>query len=164
MYFLIEGIRLSVWETKDINIGGTGLTNINFASISNIKFIDTMKYYQTSLGKLASMMTDIEKNRVEVLTKQFLMQHRYFSKTWLMLTEKLKSQVLKIIVRGKGVIPYKKIDAIDSSQKEPEYGIFFSKEEFFSTLKGQAVNVDDHDNSKKLFILLKRRNLSDLND
>ena len=164
MYFLIEGIRLSVWETKDINIGGTGLTNINFASISNIKFIDTMKYYQTSLGKLASMMTDIEKNRVEVLTKQFLMQHRYFSKTWLMLTEKLKSQVLKIIVRGKGVIPYKKIDAIDSSQKEPEYGIFFSNEEFFSTLKGQAVNVDDHDNSKKLFILLKRRNLSDLND
>ena len=43
-----------------------------------------MKYYQTSLGKLASTLTDIEKNGVEVLTKQFLMQHRYFSKTWLM--------------------------------------------------------------------------------
>ena len=43
MYFLLKGIRLSVWETKDINIGGTGLTNTDFASISNIKFIDTMK-------------------------------------------------------------------------------------------------------------------------
>ena len=146
MYFLIKGIRLSVWETKDINIGGTGPTNINFASISNIKLIDTMKYYQTSLGKLASMMTNIEENRVEVLTKQFLMQYRCFSKTFLTLTEKQNNQVLKIIVRGKGVIPYKKIDPVDASQKEPEYGIFFSKEEFFSTLKRQAVNVDDHDN------------------
>ena len=25
MYFLIKGIRLSVWETKDINIGRKGL-------------------------------------------------------------------------------------------------------------------------------------------
>ena len=98
-------IRLSVWETKDFNTGRTGLTNINFASIDNIKFIDTMKYYQTSLGKLASMLTDIEKNRVEVLTKQFLIQRRYFSKTWLMLTEKQKNKFLMIIVRGKGVIP-----------------------------------------------------------
>ena len=164
MYFLIKGTRLSVWKTKDINIDRTGLTNINVASIDNIKFIDTMKYNQTSLGKLASMLTDIEKNRVEVLIKQFLMQHRYFSKIWLMLTEKQKNQVLKIIVSGKGVIPYKKIDAIDALQKEPEDGIFFSKEEFFSTLKGQAVNDDDYENSKKLFILLKMRNLSDLND
>ena len=61
MYFLIKGITLSVWETKDINIGGNGLTNINFASIGNIKFIDIMEYYQTSLGKLASTLTDIEK-------------------------------------------------------------------------------------------------------
>ena len=41
---------------------------------------------------------------------------------------------------------------------------FFSEEEFFSTLKGQSVNKEDYDNSKKLFILLKMRNLSDLND
>ena len=51
-------------------------------------------------------------------------------------------------------------------QKEPEDGIFFSKEEFVSTLKGQAVNDDDDDyeNSKKLFILLKMWNFPDLND
>ena len=89
------------------------------------------------------------------ICKQFLIQHRYFSKTWLKLTEKQKNQVLKIIVSGKGVIPDEKIDAIDALQKEPEDGIFFSKEEFFSTLKGQAVNDDDYENSKKMFILLK---------
>ena len=49
-------------------------------------------------------------------------------------------------------------------QKEPEDGIFFSKEEFFSTLKGQAVNDDGYENSKKMFILWKMWNLSDLND
>ena len=94
--------------------------------------------------------------------KQFLIQHRYFSKTWLKLTEKQKNQVLKIIVSAIGVIPSKKIDGIDALQKEPEDGIFFSKEEFFSTLKGQGVNDDDYENSKKLFILLKIWNLSDL--
>ena len=38
------------------------------------------------------------------------------------------------------------------------------KGESFSTLKGQAVNDDDYENSKKFFVLLKMQNLSDLND
>ena len=80
MFFLIKGIRLLVWETKDINIGGTGLTNITYTSIGNIKFIDTMKYNQTSLGQLATTLTDDEKIKVETLTKQFLMQRRYFQR------------------------------------------------------------------------------------
>ena len=40
-----------------------------------------MKYYLTSLGKLASTMTEKEKNNAELLVKQFLMQHECFSKT-----------------------------------------------------------------------------------
>ena len=81
-----------------------------------------------------------------------------------MLTEKQKNQVLKIIVSGKGVIPYEKIDAIDALQKEPEDRIFLLKEEFFSKLKGKAVNDDDYEILKKMFILLKMQNTSDLND
>ena len=62
MFILIKGIRLSVWATKDVNIGGTGLTNIDFASITNqLKFIDTMKYFPTSLGQLPSTLDDVEK-------------------------------------------------------------------------------------------------------
>ena len=41
---------------------------------------------------------------------------------------------------------------------------FFSKDEFFSTLKGKNVDDESYENAKKLFILLKMRNLSDLND
>ena len=62
MFFLIKGIRLSVWGTKNVNIGRTGLTNINFASIgTQVKLINTMKYFLTSLGQLAITLDDVEK-------------------------------------------------------------------------------------------------------
>ena len=63
---MLKEIELLVWETKDINMGGINLTNINYSTIRNIKFIDTMKCYLTSLGKLASTMTGKEKNNAEL--------------------------------------------------------------------------------------------------
>ena len=45
-----------------------------------------------------------------------------------------------------------------------EFFFFLEEEEFFSTPKRQSVNKEDYDNSKKLFILLKMRNHSDLNN
>lgn len=80
-FFLIKQIQLSVWGTEDINIGGIGLTNINFASIvTQVKFISMMKYFSTSLGQLASTLDKVEKARVEKLTLQLLNQNIYFSK------------------------------------------------------------------------------------
>ena len=62
MFFLIKGIRHSVWGRKDVNIVGTGLTNISFVSISTqVKFIDTMKHFMTSLGQLANTLDGVEK-------------------------------------------------------------------------------------------------------
>ena len=92
------------------------------------------------------------------------MQHQFFSKTWLTLSQSQKTELIKIIVSWKGVIPYEEIDSINALQKRPENGNFFSEEEFFSMLKRQSVNKEDYDNSKKLFVLLKMRNISDLND
>ena len=48
-------------------MGGTNLTNINYLTIENVKFIDTMKHHLTGLGKLASTMTEKEKNNAELL-------------------------------------------------------------------------------------------------
>ena len=46
MFFLLKSFQATAWGTKDINLGGTNLTNINFANIgSETKFIDTLKYY-----------------------------------------------------------------------------------------------------------------------
>ena len=40
--FLLKGFQATAWGTKDINLGGTNLTNIDFANIgSETKFIDT---------------------------------------------------------------------------------------------------------------------------
>ena len=42
MFFMLNGIWLSVWQMQDLN------------SDSQVKFIDTMKYYPSSLGSLTS--------------------------------------------------------------------------------------------------------------
>ena len=111
---------------KDINTGGSGLTNINFASLgSQAKFIDTMKYHFSSLGSLASTLDNLEKMRVEKLTLQFLNQYDYFSKTWLLLDFNQKRNVLGIIVSEKGVIPFVKIVSICSLNIKLENGICF---------------------------------------
>ena len=91
------------------------MTNINFTSISiQVNFIDTMKYFLTSLGQLASTLDEVEKKRVEKLTIQFLKQHSYFSQVWKKLKLPKKKEILDIIVSGKGVIPYEIINSLDS--------------------------------------------------
>ena len=81
-YFLLKGIRISCWEIKDIKVGRTNLTNINFASIgSQEKFIDTMKStkcFQTSLAQLASTLTEEENESIKKLTIQSIIPHDYF--------------------------------------------------------------------------------------
>ena len=62
LFFFLKGIRLSVWKTTNLSIGGSNLSQIYYANISEqLKLIDTMKYYQQSLEKLAESMTDKEK-------------------------------------------------------------------------------------------------------
>ena len=164
-YFLLKNIKLSVWRTKDINIGGKNLTDINFASIDNFRFIDTMKYYQTSLAQLSETLTDDEKENIKKLTLRFLKTHDYFSGVWRDWIYEQKNKVIEIIVSGKGVIPYEKIETIESLLfVKPEDGIFFSKDEFFSSIKNKEIDEESYENAKKLFIILKMRNLSDLND
>ena len=77
----------------------------------------------------------LKKKRVEKLTLQFLNQHSYFSQTWNMLDSSqkraeyvrlfTKRAVLDIIVSGKGVITYEKINSINILNLKPENGIFF---------------------------------------
>ena len=80
MFFLIKGYRTTAWGTKDLNIGGTNLTHINYGNIGGeVKFIDRIKYYQKCLAELASTLTEDEKSSVKHLTVHFFNQHYYFS-------------------------------------------------------------------------------------
>ena len=61
-FFLLKGLRSAIWKTQDINIGGKNPSDINFASIGNqIQFIDTLKYFQQSLGELTNSLAEKEK-------------------------------------------------------------------------------------------------------
>ena len=164
MFFLLKGLRLSVWRSDDINIGGNNMVDINYAQIDNFKFIDSLKYYQTSLAKLSETMSPEEKAKVAKLVNQFLTNHSYFSSIWDEMHFLEKSKIIDIVVSGKGIIPYEKIQSIDSLSIKPENGIFFSKDEFYSTLKDEPVDEISYQNAKTLFLTLKMRDLSDLND
>ena len=164
MFFLLKGIRLSVWRTDDIRIGGNNMVDINYAQIDNFKFIDSIKYYQTSLGKLSETMSDEEKSRVAKLTEQFIATHSYFSGVWNKMHFSQRKKIIDIVVSGKGIIPYEKIETIKSLSVKPENGIFFTEDEFYSSLKDESVDKISYENAKTLFLTLKMRDLSDLND
>ena len=109
------------WETKDLNMGGTNLTNMNYANISKqIKIIDTIKYYQTSLANISSTAAYNEKVNIENTVASYLEKHNHFSKVWTILNQENKNKILHIISKGKGAIPYEKIINMESLNLTPE--------------------------------------------
>ena len=63
MFFFIKGYRATAWGTKDLKFGLTNLTHINYGNIAGeFKFVNTLKYYQKSLGELAATPSEDEKN------------------------------------------------------------------------------------------------------
>ena len=72
-FLFLKGIRLSVWETTAIEIGGKKPTDVNFEIIRNqVRFIDAVKYFQQSLGSLTDSMTDMERKNVRKMCRRFL--------------------------------------------------------------------------------------------
>ena len=72
-FLFLKGIRPSVQETSDISISGENPTNINFAIKRNqVKFIETIKYFQQSLGNLVDSMTDEEKQNDGKTCRNFI--------------------------------------------------------------------------------------------
>ena len=63
MIFLLKTIRLSTWRTKDINIGGKNLTDLNYASIDKFKFINTIKYYLYYLKEFRKIIWNTKRKR-----------------------------------------------------------------------------------------------------
>ena len=62
-FSLLKDLRAGVWRTEDLNIGGKNPTGISSGNISNQTLsIDTIKYFQQSLGALATSLIDEEKS------------------------------------------------------------------------------------------------------
>ena len=83
LFYFIKTYIASVWGLKELNIGSNNLTHGNGGGISSVlKLINSLKFYQRSLGKLSSTLTNIEKNAVKNVTENFLNQHHYFCTIW----------------------------------------------------------------------------------
>ena len=135
-------------SSKAFNIGGTNLTQVNYGNISDdIGLIDSLKFYQRSLGELSSTLTAEEKIAVNNLAGKFL--NFYFLTVWPYLSLKEKEKILEIISEGKGIMPYQITVDMESFFIKTEND-FLEKSKFFSELK---------QNSKYLYQTLKMRNL-----
>ena len=110
LYYFIKDYIASAWCSKELSIGRINLTHINFSNITGeIKFIDSLKYYQKNLAELASTSSQEEITEVKKLTQQFFLQHYYFSTAWPYLNSKNKEKILDIVAEGKDVIYYELI-------------------------------------------------------
>ena len=100
-FFFLKGIRPTVWETTHTKVGAKNASNINFASIGNqVRFIDTIKYFQQSLGNLGASMTDIEKNNIKETFERVLACRLFFCKSM-----EEREWILDYLASGKGTIP-----------------------------------------------------------
>ena len=161
---MVKGYRSITWGTKDFHMGGTNLTNVNFANISSqIKVIDTLKYYQTSLANISSTTNEIEKRNIKESIQFFSTNHYYVSNIWLNLNQIDKEKILDIVSKGKGALHYEKIINVNSLETILEKE-FFDHTEFYSKLNGCNISFEIYENMRYLYTILKMRNLGDMND
>ena len=168
----MKGFSTTSWCSKELSAGGTNLTNLNFANIrGEIKFIDSLKYYQRSLAELTSSMDLKEIEKSKTVMNSFLKNHQYFSTenhqyfstVWPFLPPTKQAKISNITCEGKGVIPYELVTGLNSFFSKPESN-FWSKTEFYSELKQKNVSDEEYEHSKFLYQTLKVRHLGDLND
>ena len=78
------------------------------------------------------------------------------------LTEDQEKLVLDYLLSGKGMIPYQMITDFDSLKILPK-NEFFEREEVYSCLNKKDIPVEEYENVKTFFTLLRLKTLGDLN-
>ena len=167
MIFLTKGIWLSLWKTQDVFLLGSGLTTLKFYTICNhVKFIDSIKYYQQPLSKLARSTKPAEKKRIFSLFLDYLgFQHPYNSTFFLHdLLEEDRTFVLDYLCSGKGCFPHEIITGFTSLSVKPDDGDFWSIETFYSRLRDEGISQKVWEGCRELYKILRMTNLSDFND
>ena len=93
-------MRVGVWQSKDISIRGKNPTNISFPRIDNqVVFVDTIKYFQQSLGALASNLTYNEKASIPKECKKFTEKDPSFVKKFSLCSKKDQEWVLDYLLK-----------------------------------------------------------------
>ena len=117
MTFLTQGLWLSLWQTQDVSLLGSGLTTLKSYTLGRrVKFTDSVKCYQQPLSKLARSTNSSEKEQIQNLfLDYFAFQHLYYSQFFPSdLTKENKNFVLEYLFTGKGCFPYEVVTGFDS--------------------------------------------------
>ena len=126
----MKGVRLCIWRTKNFNIGGKSINDINYANISDqIKFIDTIKYYQESLASLAKNAELNDKGNMKRSLIIFFETHPKYRFKYTTLTFENRNWIIEYLSSGKGVIPYESIKSWEDLNRTPE-GVFLERPSF----------------------------------
>ena len=108
-------------------------------------------------------MTNQEKGKIKSESKKFIKKHYYFGPIFKNLLKDDQDWILEYMSKGKGVIPYEVMKSFESLNITPLV-IFFAIYYFYSSLKNSVINKEEHTSVRKLYSLLKMRNLGDLNN
>ena len=138
---------------------------MSYASIADqVKFIDTIKFYQEPLHALAASMEPTEHENIKKSISKFLETHHRFRFKYSLLSFENKKWVVDYLSGGKCVIPYEMIKQWEDLNIAPTPNKnFFAKTVFFSSLKNSTITDQEYEDVQKLFYLMRMCNLSDLN-
>ena len=103
----MKDIRLCAWRATQSNICGNHLTNVQYVTIgSQVKFIDTIKYYQQLLSSLAKSANENEKANTRISLQKFIEKNPTYSPVCNSLLDENKNWVLDYLCSGKESILY----------------------------------------------------------
>lgn len=96
-------------ETKQQSIGLSNLTIVQYASIgTQVKFIDTIKYYEQSLSSRAKNANDVEKTNTRQTCRKFMENNATYSLIFYSLSDKNTNWVWAICVEEGELFPMKR--------------------------------------------------------
>ena len=102
-FFVVKCIRFCALHTKQLSIGGT---NVQYANIDlQVKFIDTIKYYNQSLSSLAKSADENEKTNIRKSCKNVLKQTQHIPLFLVPFEMKTKSGFLTTCQTEKELFP-----------------------------------------------------------
>ena len=101
-------------------------------------------------------MTDTERDYVRKICRRFLAEKLMF------LNNADEKWVLDYLASGQGMIPYQMITNFESLNIKPEAD-FFKHSDFYLSLKEKNITLEEHENVKKFFTILRLKTLGDLN-
>ena len=156
-FFVVKGIRLCVWRTKQLNTGRTSLTIVQYGNISSqVNFIDTVKYHNQSLLLLAKSVDENEKTNLRKSFQKFIETNPTYSLVFNSLSDENKEWILDYLSAEK-IKSHEDLNCVPENE-------FFSKTEFYSSLENKIISYEEHENIKKNWQILRLKKFSNLHD